>query len=267
MTNEFIYAPAEFPGLDKISTTAPSDGIERSAAKREFQGLREELVDLQRALFAESKQSLLIVFQALDCGGKDGTIRKVFQGLNPQGVRVASFKRPTETELEHDFLWRIHPHAPGRGMISVFNRSHYEDVLVPLVENLAPRELIEKRYRHINDFEQCLMDHGTTVLKFFLNISKDEQAQRLQDRLNRPEKRWKFEPQDLEKRADWDKYMEAFSILFEACSTRNAPWHIIPSDDKWYRNLVITRIIYQAMKQIGPEYPKSQYDLSGITVE
>ena len=266
MNNEFTYTQEQFPGLENVSTTAPTKGLDRSEAKREFQQLREELVELQRTLFAESKYSLLIVFQALDCGGKDGTIRKVFQGLNPQGVRVASFKRPTETELEHDFLWRVHPHAPARGMISVFNRSHYEDVLVPLVEKLAPIELIEKRYRHINDFEQCLIDHGTTVLKFFLNISKDEQAHRLQDRLNRPDKRWKFEPQDLEKRADWDKYMEAFNMLFEACSTPQAPWHIIPSDDKWYRNLVITRIIYQAMKRIGPEYPQSRYDLSGITV-
>ena len=267
MTNDFKYAPATFPGLEKLPTGYALDIDGRAEAKREFQELHNELVDYQRALYAENSQSLLIVFQALDCGGKDGTIRKVFQGLNPQGVRVASFKRPSETELEHDFLWRIHPHAPARGMISVFNRSHYEDVLVPLVEEFATKQLIEQRYRHINEFEQCLIDHGTTILKFFLNISKDEQARRLQDRLNRPEKRWKFEPQDLQKRADWDKYMLAFKSLFDACSPDQAPWYIIPADDKWYRNLIVTRIIHDAIKEMDPRYPRSQYDLSGITVE
>jgi len=267
MVNEFKYDAATFPGLEELPTSYAFDACGRDEAKREFQELRNQLVDYQRALYAENSRSLLVVFQALDCGGKDGTIRKVFQGLNPQGVRVASFKRPSETELEHDFLWRIHPHTPARGMIAVFNRSHYEDVLVPLVEELVPQELIQQRYRHINEFEKCLIDHGTTIVKFFLNISKDEQARRLQERLKRPDKQWKFELQDLEKRADWDKYMSAFNSLFEACSPDHAPWHIIPADDKWYRNLSVTRIIHNTIKAMNPSYPKSRYDLTGVTVE
>ena len=267
MANDFKYSSATFTGLDKLPTGYASDVENLAEFKREFQDLRKGIADYQGALYAEKSQSLLIVFQALDCGGKDGTIRKVFQGLNPQGIRVASFKRPSEAELEHDFLWRIHPHAPARGMISVFNRSHYEDVLVPLVEGLVPHKTIHQRYRHINEFEQYLVDHGTTILKFFLNISKDEQARRLRQRLSRPDKRWKFEPQDLLKRADWDKYMAAFKSLFKACSTERAPWHIIPADDKWYRNLIVTRIIHQAIKKMDPRYPKSRYDLSGVIVE
>ncbi len=262
-----VYDAGEFPGLESLPTKSPSSEESKLLGKNEFVKLRKEVIELQRALYAENKQSLLIVFQALDCGGKDGTIRKVFQGINPQGVHVASFKRPTETELEHDFLWRIHRHTPAQGMISIFNRSHYEDVLVPLVENLAPLELIKKRYAHINNFEACLMDHGTRILKFFLNISKDEQARRLQSRLDRPDKRWKFEPQDLRKRADWTAYMLAFKEMFAACSSERAPWYIIPSDDKWYRNLVITRILLAELKKMDPEYPVSRYDLSDITIE
>ena len=267
MSDLLAFETDSFPGLELLSTNARNCELTKGDALEEFKRLRIEISRLQRVLYAENQQSLLVVFQAMDAGGKDGTIRKVFQGVNPQGVHVASFKRPTELELEHDFLWRIHPHTPAKGMISVFNRSHYEDVLVPLVESLTTREVIEARYEHIRSFERMLMDHGTKVLKFFLNISNAEQKRRLNERLTNPDKRWKFEPQDLEKRTDWKQYMSAFAVMFEETSTPEAPWHIIPSDDKWYRNLLVARIIFNTLESMSPEYPKPKYDLTNIVIE
>jgi PPK2 family polyphosphate:nucleotide phosphotransferase len=195
---------------------------------------RAEIDSLQELLYAEHKHRLLVVFQAMDGGGKDGTIRAVFDGVNPQGVKVASFKAPSQTELDHDYLWRIHAQTPGKGEIVVFNRSHYEDVLVVRVHNLVPKDVWKKRYDHINAFEHELYDEGTTILKFFLNISKDEQKERFMERLDMPEKRWKFNEGDLEERKLWPLYMEAFEEAISKTSTKWAPWYVVPANRNWY---------------------------------
>ncbi|RME98855.1 MAG: polyphosphate kinase 2 family protein [Chloroflexi bacterium] len=225
------------------------------------------MAELQNVLYADGGQSLLIVLQAMDAGGKDGTIRKIMSGVNPQGVRVTSFKKPTEEELSHDFLWRVHKAAPARGMIGIFNRSHYEDVLVVRVHNLVPKKVWQKRYDHINHFEKLLTDNGVTVLKFYLHISKEEQAERLQERLDRPEKNWKFNPGDLKERALWDDYMEAFEVAFEKCSPKNAPWYIVPANKKWYRNLVISEKIVEALEKMNLKYPEPAEGLDNIVIE
>lgn len=228
--------------------------------------LQEKMQALQERLYAESKQSVLIVLQAMDTGGKDGTIRKVFEGINPAGVYVKAFKAPTPDELAHDFLWRVHPHAPAKGYIGIFNRSHYEDVLVVRVNNLVPKEIWKKRYDHINHFERLLVDGGTRVLKFYLHISKEEQKQRLQERLDTPEKNWKFSPGDLPVREQWDAYMEAYEALLERCNTDYAPWHIVPANRKWYRDWVITRAIVKALEEMDPQYPPPAPGLDKIVI-
>lgn len=225
------------------------------------------MAELQNVLYADGRQSLLIVLQAMDAGGKDGTIRKIMSGVNPQGVRVTSFKKPTEEELTHDFLWRVHNVAPARGMIGIFNRSHYEDVLVVRVHNLVPQKVWQKRYDHINNFEKLLTDNGVTVLKFYLHISKEEQAERFQERLDRPEKNWKFNPGDLKERALWDDYMETFEVAFEKCSPKNAPWYIVPANRKWYRNLVISEKIVEALEKMDLKYPEPAKGLADIVIE
>ena len=232
----------------------------RKQAEKETADLKERMRLLQRRLYAESKQQLLVVLQARDAGGKDGTIRKVFSGINPQGVRVHSFKVPTSQELAHDFLWRIHKRAPARGMIGVFNRSHYEDVLVVLVRNLAPEEVWRPRFEHINNFERMLTDSGTRILKLLLHISPDEQKERFQERLEDKEKFWKFSPDDLAKRELWDDYSEAFEEMLEQCSTPYASWHVIPADQKWYRNLAVTRAIVEALEEMDPQFPDPGFD-------
>lgn len=214
-----------------------------------------EMADLQERLYAEHKHALLIVLQGMDTSGKDGTIEHVFEGVNPQGVSVASFKAPTPEELSHDFLWRIHRQTPGKGHITIFNRSHYEDVLVVRVHNLAPEKVWRKRYQHINDFERLLVDEGTTILKFFLYISKDEQKKRLLDRLDQPEKHWKFDPNDLKERGYWDAYFQAYQDAIEKTSTEWAPWYIIPANHKWFRDLVIASAIVKTLKALKPEPP------------
>lgn len=246
-------------------TTAVGFPDKRKAAESEFKGLRKELVELQNLLYADGSEKLLIVFQAMDAGGKDGTIRNVFRGVNPQGVRVTSFKRPSKLELAHDFLWRAHLACPGKGMIGVFNRSHYEDVLVVRVDDLVPESVWRSRYQMINDFESMLSSTGTRILKFFLHISRDEQKERFQERLDRPEKNWKFDAGDLRKREQWNDYMKAYEEMLEKCSTSHAPWYVIPSDQKWYRNLAITRVIVHTLRDMGLNYPESA-DLSGITI-
>jgi len=224
------------------------------------------IAELQNRLYAESKQSLLIVLQATDTGGKDSTIRKVLGPINPQGVRVTSFKAPSSIELAHDFLWRIHQAVPAKGMIGVFNRSHYEDVLIVRVHDLVPKETVERRYDQINDFERHLAENNVTLLKFFLHISKDEQKERLQARLDDPNKHWKFNPADLEEREKWDDYEEAFEIALSRCSTKQAPWFIIPADRKWYRNAVIARIIRRTLEDMDPHYPSDSHDAANIII-
>ena len=220
-----------------------------------LQKLIEKIDGLQERLFAEGKQSLLIVLQAMDTGGKDGTIRGVFEGVNPQGCQVWGFKVPTPEELAHDFLWRIHSKAPGKGTITIFNRSHYEDVLVVRVHNYVPEEAWKMRYDRINEWEQLLHESGTVILKFYLHISKDEQKKRMEDRRATPSKMWKFRVGDLAERAHWDDYMEAYEDTLNKCSTEYAPWYVIPANKKWYRNLVIARIVADTLEAMDPQYP------------
>jgi PPK2 family polyphosphate:nucleotide phosphotransferase len=235
-------------------------------AKKQLENDLDRLFDLQEALYAESQQSLLVVLQAIDAGGKDGTIKHVFRGMNPQGVHVASFKVPNSDELAHDFLWRIHKQTPPKGYIHVFNRSHYEDVVVVRVHELVPKKVWKKRYAHINNFEEMLVDSGTTILKFFLHISPDEQKKRFEERLNNPDKQWKFALGDLEERKRWGNYQEAFEDMLTKCNTEIAPWHIVPANNKWYRNLVITRAIIEALETMNPQYPKVTENLENVTI-
>ena len=227
----------------------------------------ERMADLQNVLYAQGQHALLIVLQAMDAGGKDGTIRKIMSGVNPQGVRVTSFKKPTEQELAHDFLWRIHKAVPPRGMIGIFNRSHYEDVLVVRVHNLVPEAVWQSRYQHINNFEQLLVDSGVTILKFYLHISKEEQKERLQARLDKPHKRWKFNPADLAERALWNDYMAAFEAALTRCSTPAAPWYVVPANHKWYRNLIISQTIVQTLEDLDLAYPAPAEGLDDIVIK
>lgn len=234
---------------------------------QEIQTLNEELQGLQELLYAENRHRVLVVLQAMDTGGKDGTIRRVFEGVNPQGVQVASFKVPTAEELAHDFLWRIHKQTPANGEIVIFNRSHYEDVLVVRVRNIVPRDVWSKRYEQINEFEKILAENGTTILKFFLHISKEEQKERLQARLDDPAKHWKFSLGDLEERKLWDAYQQAYEDALNQTSTKYAPWYVVPANRKWYRDLVISTVLTDTLKGLKMAYPKSKEDLEGVVVE
>jgi PPK2 family polyphosphate:nucleotide phosphotransferase len=227
----------------------------------------EVLDELQYKLYAEGKRSILVVLQAMDAGGKDGTIRKVFGILNPQGVRVTSFKAPTDEELSHDFLWRIHRNTPAKGMIGIFNRSHYEDVLIVRVNKWISSKECERRYRVINDFERMLADNGTVILKFYLHISKDEQKKRFQERLDDPAKKWKFCKGDLDTRKKWDEYMLQFEEVFRNTSTGKAPWYIIPADNKRYRNLVISSVVRDTLEKMHLKFPEPETGLEDIEIE
>lgn len=215
-----------------------------------------KLAELQELLYADRRQKVLVVLQALDTGGKDGTIRRVFEGVNPQGVRVAKFVQPTPDELAHDFLWRVHRQVPVDGEIVIFNRSHYEDVLVVRVDRLVPRAVWSKRYDAINEFERNLTEERTTVLKFFLLISREEQARRLQERLDDPTKHWKLSPTDLEDRRAWNRYVPAIEEMLERTSSAFAPWYLIPSDRKWYRDYAITSILVESLAGLKLRWPK-----------
>jgi PPK2 family polyphosphate:nucleotide phosphotransferase len=239
---------------------------EREAAEEQLDANVDRLQDLQNVLYAEDKHALLIVLQAMDAGGKDGTIRHVMGKLNPQGVKVASFKVPTRRELAHDFLWRIHQQTPGRGEIMVFNRSHYEDVLVVRVHNLVPPAVWGTRYDHINAFEQLLADNGVTIRKFFLHISKREQRERFEKRLENPRKNWKFSRGDLRERMLWDDYQAAYEDALSRCSTDHAPWYVIPADKKWYRNLIISQILVETLEALDMRYPPGEPDLDQVVI-
>lgn len=239
----------------------------KKAGRAEQARLTARIELLQEALYAEGKHKLLIVLQGLDCAGKDGTIRRVFEGVNPQGVGVVSFKVPTEEELGHDYLWRVHRHAPRSGRIAIFNRSHYEDVLVVRVRKFVPRSVWSRRFEHIRGWEKLLADEGTTILKFFLHISRDEQKSRLQERLDHADKRWKFNRGDLQDRALWDEYERAYGDAIRRTSTDWAPWYVIPADRKWYRDLVISRIIVDALEQLGIETPPPSEDYSDVVID
>lgn len=255
----------------RLSDFDPGDTSPVKGGKKEGEALVEKLGErldeLQDVLYASHDRKVLIVLQGMDTSGKDGTIRSVFHSVDPLGIRVASFKAPTAEELDHDFLWRIHRQVPAKGEIAIFNRSHYEDVLVVRVRELVPAKVWRARYEHINRFEEMLASTGTVIVKFFLHISRDEQKKRLQKRLDDPAKRWKFNRGDLEERKLWDKYMQAYEDVLNKTSTAHAPWYIVPADSKWYRNVVVSQVLVDALERLDLEYPKAEKGLEGVTVE
>jgi PPK2 family polyphosphate:nucleotide phosphotransferase len=261
-----IVQPGKNVALKDTETDGKNFGDSKDECRAALEPLKQELSDLQQRLYAEGTQKLLVVFQAIDAGGKDGTIRAVFSGINPQGVKVTSFKQPTEQELAHDFLWRVHNAVPSNGTIGVFNRSHYEDVLAVRVHEIVPKSVWKRRYAQINQFEEMLTHSGTTIVKFLLHISKKEQRKRFQERLDIPAKRWKFSPDDLAKRKFWDDYQRAFEEMLRKCSTEYAPWYVIPADQNWYRNFAIATILRETLERMNPQFPPEP-DLSKIVIE
>ncbi len=254
----------------KLSGIDPDDKTmftgNKEAAQKAIVKLVDEIESLQELLWAEHKHKFLVVIQAMDTGGKDGVIRNVFDGVNPLGVRVASFKAPTSLELEHDYLWRIHQQAPGKGEMVIFNRSHYEDVLIVRVRNLAPEAVWRKRYDQINNFEQMLAEEGTKIIKIFLHISRDEQKERLEARLADKTKHWKFNVADLKERERWDDYLRAYDDVMQRTSTAHAPWYVVPANRKWYRDLVVATIVRDALNDLNMKYPENPDDLSKVVV-
>ena len=242
---------------DKIDPDEKGHFDNKEEAVGETEALARELDVLQERLYAEHQRSLLIVLQGMDTSGKDGTVRHVMRGVNPQGCIVSSFKQPTPEELAHDFLWRVHADTPAKGFIGIFNRSHYEDVLVTRVHGLIDDRAAKDRFREINDFERLLSNNGTMILKFYLSISRDEQRRRLQSRLDVPDKHWKFNPNDLVERKRWDKYQTVYAAAIAATSCPEAPWYVIPANHKWYRNYLVAKIIARTLKKMNPQYPET----------
>jgi PPK2 family polyphosphate:nucleotide phosphotransferase len=266
LTARFRIKPgdrARLAGRDPADQAAFAD---RKAAEEKSTENATAINELQDRLYAEGKRALLVVLQGTDTAGKDGTIRHVFNATGPLGVTVTSFRRPSEEELAHDFLWRAHLACPRRGFIGIFNRSHYEDVLVGRVRKLAPSEEIEARYGQINAFEKILAENGTHILKFMLHISKKEQGKRLQERLDDPKSRWKFNPSDLEDRKLWDEYQAAYELMLDRCSTQWAPWYVIPADRKWARNAAVSALVRAMLEDIDPQYPKPAWDPKSFKV-
>ena len=268
VSDRWRIAPRKKLHLDDVDTRstagAPGDKeVTRTAAA----ALTPAIAGLQERLWAEQQQSLLLVLQAMDAGGKDGAIEHVFTGINPQGFRISNFRVPTEEEASHDFLWRVHKATPRRGEIGVFNRSHYEDVIAVRVRNLAPEEIWRPRYEHIRAFESLLTSSGTTVVKCYLHISKEEQASRLRARLDDPTKRWKFRRGDLADRALWDDFMAAYDEAITRTSTAEAPWYVIPADRKWYRNWAVSNVVLDTLTRMDPQFPKPEEDLDDVVIE
>lgn len=260
--------PGQKVDLSSLTTTDEEIfPVTKPIGKDLFKQFNHQIDVLQEQFYAEGKHRLLVVFQAMDTGGKDGTIRSVFEKMDPQGIRVASFKPPSKLELSHDYLWRIHCQVPQDGETVIFNRSHYEDIVAVRARDIIPEERWSKRYDHIRSFEQMLTDEGTTIIKFFLHISKDEQKARLQARLDEPEKNWKFNPSDLDDRALWPKFMEAYGDVFSETSTDNAPWYVIPADRKWYRNLLVADILVKTLQGLNMSYPPTDFDPKSIKIE
>ena len=258
------------PGSTLRLADLPSDvdgGLDRDDGRDALDELHDRLETLQEMLYARRERALLCVFQAMDTGGKDSTIHSVFEEMSPHGLRVFAFKKPTTIERSHDYLWRVHHRCPPKGHIHVFNRSHYEDVLVVRVKGLVDEAQWRRRYRHINQFEQMLHDEGTIILKFYLHISKDYQRARLQRRLDKPTNHWKFNPADLKERARWDDYMAAYEEAMSTCSTEHAPWYVIPAETRWYRNLLVTRIVVDRLEKLGLSFPEPDFDPSTIVIE
>jgi PPK2 family polyphosphate:nucleotide phosphotransferase len=262
----YRFEPGSKASLSDVDPDETDHYRKKKDVAKELEKQRRRIQDLQQRLYAENEQGLLIVLQAMDTGGKDGTIKHVFGGINPQGCRVSSFKAPSAEEANHDFLWRYHKSTPAKGRIGIFNRSHYEDVLIARVKTLVPEEIWRPRYEIINDFERSLTLGSITVLKFFLHISKDEQKRRLQRRLDNPDKRWKFDQSDIRERLLWDEYHEAYQDMINACSTEHAPWYVVPANKKWYRNLVVARTIADVLEAMDPRYPAAEEDLENVTI-
>ncbi|MGI9014103.1 MAG: PPK2 family polyphosphate kinase [Phycisphaerales bacterium] len=265
-TRQHRIEPGSVVDLRSIATNVDG-GLNKDDAEDALKPIHKQLDDLQKLLFASESRGLLVVLQAMDTGGKDSTIRSVFGPLNPQGVRVFGFKVPSTLERSHDYLWRVHQHVPQRGMIGVFNRSHYEDVVVVRVKNLVAPERWQKRYDHILHFEQMLVDEGIAIVKFFLHISKAYQKDRLERRLIKPDKRWKFNPDDLKERARWDEYMNAYEHAIARCSTADAPWYVVPAETRWYRDLVIATVLRETLESFQLSYPGYDYDPATIVIE
>ncbi len=247
----------------------PNDtgGTDKKAARRELKRITRRLSELQYLLYAENTRALLIVLQGMDAAGKDGTIRRVMRGMNPQGTTVTSFKKPSAEELDHDFLWRIHRAMPRRGDVGIFNRSHYEDVLVVRVHDLVPKAVWSERYDQINAFEKVLADDGIVMLKFFLHISKDEQKRRFEDRVSDPSRHWKISPSDFSERPHWDAYTGAYEEVLTRCSTEWAPWYIIPANRKWFRNVAVAQIVAERLESLDMKFPAPTVDISKIRID
>jgi PPK2 family polyphosphate:nucleotide phosphotransferase len=270
MANKIVTRVSLKPGSRvhlNLKNPKETFGYNKETAAADLAPVMERLDHLQHRLFAEGKQALLVVLQARDAAGKDGVIRTVFTGLNPAGLRVTSFKVPAGAEAEHDYLWRVHAAVPQKGQIGVFNRSHYEDVLVVRVRNLVPEARWSKRFEHIRNFEQMLADEGTTIVKLFLNISSEEQRERFQDRIDDPEEQWKFRAGDLEDRKLWDKYTKAYDDALTETNTADAPWFVIPADHKWARNLAVANVLVDALERMDPQLPPAEPGIEGLKVE
>ena len=266
-TNIVTAKPGKKIRLKDVDANSKGDYESKDEPKARLETLLGRRLDLQERLYAESKQSLLVVFQAMDTGGKDGATKSLFEGMNPAGIAVTSFKAPTKLELAHDFLWRIHAAAPEDGFIGVWNRSHYEDVLIARVHELVPEKTWHRRYKQINDFEEMLVESGTTILKFYLHISKDEQKERLQARLDDPNKHWKFNVGDLTERKLWDKYQAAYEDAINECSTDWAPWNIVPANHKWARDIAVAERVNKALEDMNPQFPQIEFDPKTVVVK
>jgi PPK2 family polyphosphate:nucleotide phosphotransferase len=264
---EYLIHPGTKPQLSEYDPEDTGNFKGRDEADAELKQHRKRLFDLQELLYAEDKHALLVVLQGMDAAGKDGAIRHIFTGVNPQGCVVHSFKEPVGDETQHDYLWRVHQVVPRRGMIGVFNRSHYEDVLVPRVHGQISQQVLAQRFEQINGFERVLVENGTTLLKFFLHISKQEQGKRLQARLDDPKKYWKVSPSDIAARKLWDDYQKAYEDVLYHCSTRHAPWYIVPANKKWFRNVLISKILIQTLEALKMHYPKPKFDLTKLKVK
>ena len=240
--------------------------LDKEEVKKEFSSLVKRLSGLQELLYADSSQALLVVLQAMDAAGKDSTIRNVFGPVNPQGCKVVSFKSPNDTELAHDYLWRVHQNTPRKGHIGVFNRSHYEDVLIVRVKELVPLDRVKKRYDHINNFETLLNDEGTRIVKFFLHISNEYQREQLQERLDTPEKLWKFSAADIPERMRWNDYQKAYEKVLEKCTTPEAPWYIVPAERKWFRNFLVAKVLVETLESMNLKYPEPTIDPRKIKI-
>ncbi len=263
---DFRVKPGTSISLAEIDPDDTAGLKGKDDARDELKKIRMRISAMQERLWAEHRQSLLVVLQATDTGGKDGTIKHVFKGINPQGCRVWGFKVPSQEEADHDVLWRYHRRAPAKGMITVFNRSQYEEVLVVRAKQLVPKKVWEQRYEMINQFEEILARSGTRIIKFYLHISKDEQKERLQARLDQPDKRWKFSIGDLDDRARWDDYQRAFEDAINRCSTDYAPWYVIPANHKWARDVIVARAVLKTLEDMNPRFPPEEPGLDEVVI-